>query len=58
MFTKLKKCYKDQDQYILDAKQKCIEDNNVMILSRKDIDFAFEYFNKKGYKLEDYRRYE
>ena len=55
---KLKKCYKDQDQYILDAKQKCIEDNNVMVLSRNDIDFAFEYFNKKGYKLEDYRRYE
>ena len=55
---KLKKCYKDQDQYILDAKQKCIENNNVMILSRKDIDFAFEYFNKKGYKLEDYKRYE
>ena len=55
---KLKKCYKDQDQYILDAKQKCIEDNNVMILSRNDIDFAFEYFNKKGYKLEDYKRYE
>ena len=55
---KLKKCYKNQDQYILDAKQKCIEDNNVMILSRNDIDFAFEYFNKKGYKLEDYKRYE
>lgn len=52
---KLKAVYKYDNQDILNAKQKCIEENNVIIYTDKDLKYVFDYFSTMGYKLEDYK---
>lgn len=36
-------------------KQECMKKNNVIILKQKDLKEAFEFFDKEGYLLEDYK---
>ena len=40
---KLKRCYTNMDNAIINAKQKCIEENNVIIWTKPDIQFALDY---------------
>lgn len=52
---KLKAIYADNNQELLNSKQKCIDDNGVIIMTYEDLKFAFDYFNKMNYKVEDFK---
>lgn len=52
---KLKAIYKYDNQGLLDAKQRCMDENNVIIYTEGDLVEMFKYFNNKGYKLEDFK---
>ena len=45
-----------EKQYIAEAKQQCMEANNVKLISTNEIKFYLQYCKEKGFNLNDYKK--
>lgn len=52
---RLKAVYGYDNQRLLDCKQKCIDDNGVIIMTGDDLKFVFDYFNNSNYDIEEFK---